>query len=159
MLSQSLRHPGLKAFHFEVFFTGEAAEPARRPISFCLTPAHENKAMAEELAAQAWFVRIRTSEATPAVIDDAIAKGTSQEAIAAILHRPEIELDDQVTSISELTDFEIRSYRLRPDEVRTYGRRIYNAKVGRWIPDRETQAIVEDQDVTEIGMPRPDILK
>jgi hypothetical protein len=37
MLSQSLRHPGLKAFHFEAFFTGEAAEPARRPISFCLT--------------------------------------------------------------------------------------------------------------------------
>src|SRR5262245_2295339 len=36
MLSQSLRHPGLKAFHFEAFFTGEAAEPARRPISFCL---------------------------------------------------------------------------------------------------------------------------
>jgi hypothetical protein len=27
MLSQSLRHPGLKAFHFEAFFTGEAAEP------------------------------------------------------------------------------------------------------------------------------------
>jgi hypothetical protein len=92
--------------------------------------------MAEKLASQAWFVRIRTSELTPAVIDYAIAKGTSQEAIAAILHRPEIELDDQVTSISELTDFEIRSYRLRPDEVRTYGRRIYNAKAGRWILDR-----------------------
>ena len=106
MLSQSLRHPGLKAFHFEAFFTGEAAEPARRPISFCLTPAREKKAMAEELAAQAWFVRIRTSEASPAVVDYAIAKG------------------------------EIRSYRLQPDEVRTYGRRIYNAKAGRWIIDR-----------------------
>jgi hypothetical protein len=140
MLSQSHRHPGLKAFHFEAFFTWEAAEPARRPISLCLTPVCQDKAMAEKLASQAWFVRIRTSEATPAFIDYAIAKGTSQEAIAAILHRPEIELDDQVTSISELTDFEIRSYRLRPDEVRTYGRRIYNAKAGRWILDRETQA-------------------
>src|SRR5215510_6225734 len=49
MLSQSHPHPGLRAFHFEVFFTGEAAEPARRPISTCLTPACQDRAMVEEL--------------------------------------------------------------------------------------------------------------
>jgi len=69
MLSQSPDTPGLRAFHFEAFFTGEAAEPAQRPISLCNTPAHQNKAIAEEIAAQAWFVRIRISEVTPAFID------------------------------------------------------------------------------------------
>jgi hypothetical protein len=54
---------------------------------------------------------------TPAVIDFAVGKATSQEALAAILHRHEVELDDQVT-VSELTASEISWYRLRPDEVK-----------------------------------------
>jgi hypothetical protein len=71
---------------------------------------------------------------TPAVIDFAVGKATSQEALAAILHRHEVELDDQVT-VSELTASEISWYRLRPDEVRTYGR---HASAGRWILDQAT---------------------
>ena len=58
------------------------------------------------------------------------------EAIVAILHRPDLELGDEVTSTSQLTAREISSYRLRPDEIRTYGRRIYNAAAGRWIFER-----------------------
>jgi hypothetical protein len=48
--------------------------------------------MAEGLASHAWFIRIRTSEATPALIDFAIGKATLEEAIVAILHRPDLEL-------------------------------------------------------------------
>ena len=92
--------------------------------------------MAEELATEAWFVRVRTSEATPAMIDFAVGMATLQEAIVAILHRPDLELGDEVTSTSQLTAREISSFRLRPDEVRTYGRRIYNANAGRWIFER-----------------------
>ena len=88
--------------------------------------------MAEALATQAWFIRIRTSEATPALIDFVVGKATLQEAIVAILHRPDLELGDEVTSASQLTTMEIGSFRLRPDEVRTYGRRIYNFAVDRW---------------------------
>ena len=88
--------------------------------------------MAEELATQAWFVRIRTSEATPALIDFAVGKATLEEAIVAILNCPDLDLSDKVTSSSQLTAMEISSFRLRPDEVRTYGRRIYNAAVDRW---------------------------
>lgn len=87
--------------------------------------------MAEELAKQAWFVRIQTKEAKPAVIDFAVGKTTLQDAIAAILPRPEVDLGDQVTLTSELTAIEISSYRLRPNEVRTYGRRFYNPTSGR----------------------------
>jgi hypothetical protein len=58
--------------------------------------------MAEELATQAWFVRVRTSEATPALIDFANGKATLQEALVAILHRPDLELGDEVTSSSQL---------------------------------------------------------
>ena len=89
--------------------------------------------MVEKLATQAWFVRIQTKEAKPAVIDFAVGKTTLQEAIAAILHRPGVDLGDQVTLTSQLTATEISSYRLRPDEVRTYGRRIYNSAAGRWV--------------------------
>ena len=92
--------------------------------------------MAEELAKQAWFVRIQTKEAKPAVIDFAVGKTTLQDAIAAILPRPEVDLGDQVTLTSQLTAIEIGSYRLRPDEVRTYGRRFYNSAAGRWVVDR-----------------------
>lgn len=94
--------------------------------------------MAEELAAQAWFIRIRTSETTPALIDFAIGKATLEEAIVAILHRPDLELGDEVTSTSQLTATEISSFRLRPGEVRTYGRRMYNAAIDRWTFERGT---------------------
>lgn len=92
--------------------------------------------MAEGLATQAWFIRIRTSEATPALIDFAVGKATLEEAIVAILHRPDLELGDEVTSSSQLTAMEISSFRLRPDEVRTYGRRTYNAAANRWTLER-----------------------
>jgi len=92
--------------------------------------------MTEGLASQAWFIRIRTSEATPALIDFAVGKATLEEAIVAILHRPELELGDEVTSSSQLTAMEISSFRLRPDEVRTYGRRTYNAAANRWTLER-----------------------
>src|SRR5262249_48836680 len=88
------------------------------PTDFFLWQRVKPRSVTRPTAGRRLVVRIRISEATPAFIDYAIAKGTSQEAIVAVLHRPEIELNDKVTSISELTDFEIRSYRLRPDEVR-----------------------------------------
>jgi hypothetical protein len=90
--------------------------------------------MAEELAAQAWFVRVKTSEATPALIDFAVGKASLQDAIAAILHHPQLDLGDKVTLTSRLSAMEISSYRLRPDEVRTYGRRIFSS--GRWVVEK-----------------------
>ena len=89
--------------------------------------------MAERLASQAWFVQVRTREQPTALLDYAVGKATLQEAIAAILHRPELDLGDEVTSTSQLTAIEIHSYKIQPDEVRTYGRRIYNATAGRWM--------------------------
>ena len=94
--------------------------------------------MAIELAKQAWFVRIQTKEAKPAVVDFAVGKATLQEAVGAILHRPEVDLGDQVTLTSELTAIEISSYRLRSDEVRTYGRRLYSPEAGRWTLEATT---------------------
>jgi hypothetical protein len=90
--------------------------------------------MAEKLAAQAWFVRVKTSEAQPALIDFAVGKATLQDAIAAILHDPQLDLGDEVTSTSKLSAVEISSYQLRPDEVRTYGRRVLSS--GRWVVER-----------------------
>lgn len=90
--------------------------------------------MAEKLAAQAWFVRIKTSEAQPALIDFAVGKATLQDAIAAILHHPQLDLGDEVTSTSKMSAVEISSYQLRPDEVRTYGRRVFSS--GRWVVER-----------------------
>jgi len=90
----------------------------------------------EELAKQAWFLQVTTSEATPAVIVFAVGKATLPEAIAAVLHHPQLDLADQVTMKSELTAVEIRSFRLRPDEVRTYGRRVYSPTARRWIVER-----------------------
>ena len=92
--------------------------------------------MADALAKQAWFVRVRTTEQPPALLDFAVGKATLQEAIAAILHRPELDLGDEVTSTSQMTAVEITSYALRPDEVRTYGRRIYSSTAGRWVWER-----------------------
>jgi hypothetical protein len=97
------------------------------------TSAAHIREMTEKLAIQAWFVRIQTKEAKPALLDFAVGKTTLQEAIAAILHRPEVDIGDQVTFTSQLTPIEINSYRLRPDEVRTYGRRFYNPAAGRWV--------------------------
>ena len=93
--------------------------------------------MTEELATQAWFVRIQTKEANPALLDFAVGKTTLQEAIAAILHRPEVDIGDQVTFTSQLTPIEINSYRLQPNEVRTYGRRFYNPVAGRWVVTKQ----------------------
>jgi hypothetical protein len=90
--------------------------------------------MTEKLAAQAWFVRVKTSESTPALIDFVVGKAALPDAIAAILHHPELDLGDEVTSTSRLTATEISSYRLRPDEVRTYGRRVFSS--GRWVVER-----------------------
>ena len=59
----------------------------------------------------------------PAVMDFAVGKNSSQEAIAAVLDHPAIEPGDQVMWADQLTPTEIWSYRLRPDEVRTYGKR------------------------------------
>ena len=92
--------------------------------------------MAQELAQQAWFLKVRTSEAHPAVIDFAVGKATLPEAIAAVLHHPQLDLGDQVTLTSEMTPIEIRSCRIRPDEVRTYGRRIYKGSAGRAVLDQ-----------------------
>jgi hypothetical protein len=51
--------------------------------------------MAEALAKQAWFVRVRTTEQPPALLDFVVGKATLQEAVAVILHRPELDLGDQ----------------------------------------------------------------
>lgn len=90
--------------------------------------------MTEELATEAWFVQVKTSEATPALIDFAVGKAALQDAIAAILHHPQLDLGDEVTSTSRLTATEISSYGLRPGEVRTYGRRVLSS--GRWVVER-----------------------
>jgi hypothetical protein len=90
--------------------------------------------MAESLATQAWFIRVRTTDAVPASIDFAVGKATLQDAIAAILHHPQLDFGDEVTLTSRLSAIEIGSYRLRPDEVRTYGRRVFSS--GRWVVER-----------------------
>mgnify|MGYP000381956981 CR=1 FL=1 len=90
--------------------------------------------MTEKLAPQAWFVQVKTSEATPALIDFAVGKAVLQDAIAAILHHPQLDLGDEVTATSRLTATEISSYGLGPDEVRTYGRRVFSS--GRWVVER-----------------------
>ena len=60
--------------------------------------------------------------------------GACKLAIAAVLEHPEVSFEDQVTSTAQLTAIEILSFKLRPDEVRTYGRRFYNASAGCWAP-------------------------
>jgi hypothetical protein len=92
--------------------------------------------MATELAKQAWFLKIKTSEEQPAIIDFAVGKATLQEAIAAVPHHPQLDLGDQVTLTSQMTPIEITSCRILPDEVRTYGRRIYKGSAGRAVLDQ-----------------------
>jgi hypothetical protein len=81
--------------------------------------------MAEKLAEQGWFVRVETVGAAfrPAVMDFAVGKNSAQEAVAAVLDHPAIEPGDNVAWVDQLTPAEILSYRLWPDEVRTYGKR------------------------------------
>jgi hypothetical protein len=57
------------------------------------------------------------------VMDFAVGKNSSREAIAAVMDHPAIGPRDQVAWIDQLTPAEIRSFRLRPNEVRTYGKR------------------------------------
>jgi hypothetical protein len=89
--------------------------------------------MAEQLAEQGWMLRVETSEAAsqPAVMYFAVGKNSSQEALAAVLEYPEIESGDEVTWAHQLTPTEIRSFRLRPDEVRTTGKRPLTPGMGR----------------------------
>jgi hypothetical protein len=81
--------------------------------------------MAEQLAEQGWMLRVETIEAAsqPAVMYFAVGKNSSQEALAAVLEYSGIETGDEVTWADQLTSTEIRSFRLMPDEVRTYGKR------------------------------------
>ena len=89
--------------------------------------------MAEKLAEQGWYVRVETVGVAfqPAVMYFAVGKNSSQEAMAAVLDHPAIEPGDKVTSADRLTPTEILSYRLRPDEVRTYGKRPLSPRDGR----------------------------
>jgi hypothetical protein len=84
-----------------------------------------NNGMAERLAEKGWLVRVASVDASsqPAVINFAVGKNSASEALTAVLNHPSMEPGDQVTSNQQLTATEISSYRLRPDEVRTYGRR------------------------------------
>ena len=79
--------------------------------------------MTEKLAKQGWMVRVQTTQAAaqPAVMHFAVGKNSSHDAMTAVLER--IELGDEITSTDRLTATEIWSYRLKPDEVRTYGKR------------------------------------
>jgi hypothetical protein len=81
--------------------------------------------MKENLAEHGWMLRVDTIEAAsqPAVMYFAVGKNSSQEAVAAVLEYPGIENGDEVTWADQLTSTEIGSFRLRPDEVRTYGKR------------------------------------
>jgi hypothetical protein len=93
--------------------------------------------MAKRLAQQGWFVRVETVDATsqPTVISFAVGKNSSREAIAAVLDDPGIERGDQVTWTDQLTPTEILAYLLRPDEVRTYGKRPQGPR-GYWLVQR-----------------------
>ena len=79
----------------------------------------------KNLAAHGWMFRVGTPEAAsqPAVIYFAIGKNNLQEAMAAALDHPDIEPGDEIAWADRLSTTEIRSFRLRPDEVRTYGKR------------------------------------
>lgn len=89
--------------------------------------------MTQEFADQGWLVRVQTMGAAPPVaFDFAVARAAAQDAIAAVLSHPEVGYEDEVTSTAPLTASEIRSFRLKTDEVRTYGSRYYDATAGRW---------------------------
>jgi hypothetical protein len=81
--------------------------------------------MAENLAEHGWMLRVETVDAAlqPAVMYFAVGKTSSHEAMAAVFDYPDIEPGDEVTWSDQLTPIEIRSFRLRRDEIRTYGKR------------------------------------
>jgi hypothetical protein len=85
--------------------------------------------MAEKLAEQGWLVRVETKDAA-AVMDFAVGKSSSREAIAAVMDHPAIETWDQVTWTDQLTPTEILAFKLKPDEVRTYGKRRQSPRRG-----------------------------
>ena len=79
----------------------------------------------KKLTVHGWMFRVGTPEAAsqPAVIYFAVGKNSLHEAMAAALDHPDIEPGDEVAWADRLTSIEIKSFRLRPDEVRTYGKR------------------------------------
>ena len=85
--------------------------------------------LAEGLATQAWFVQVKTPEATAttASIDFVAGKAALQDVIAAVLHHSQLDLGDEFASTSRLGATEIGSCGLRPGEVRTYGRRVLSS--------------------------------
>ena len=85
-------------------------------------PKGHIQGMAEKLAEQGWLVRVETKDAA-AVMDFAVGKSSSREAIAAVMDHPAIEAWDQITWTDQLTPTEILAFKLKPDEVRTYGKR------------------------------------
>jgi hypothetical protein len=86
--------------------------------------------MAEKLAEKGWLVRVETMDAA-AVMDFAVGKNSHREAIAAVMDHPAFEPGDKIISYDQLTSTEIFSYRLRPDEMRTYGKRPQGRRDGR----------------------------
>lgn len=91
--------------------------------------------MAQQLAKEAWFVKVRSADDNPFIVDFAISRGSAQEAISVALSHMEASSGSEVTFASQLTPVEIKSYRLRPNEVRAYGRRVYDRSAGRWVWD------------------------
>ena len=85
--------------------------------------------MAEKLAEQGWLVRVETKDAA-AVMDFAVGKSSSREAIAAVMDHQAIETWDQVIWADQLTPTEILAFKLKPDEVRTYGKRRQSPRRG-----------------------------
>ena len=92
-------------------------------------PRGHIRGMAEKLAEQGWLVRVETKDAA-AVMDFAVGKNSSREAIAAVMDHPSIEAWDQVIWTDQLSPTEILAFKLKPDEVRTYGKRRQNPKRG-----------------------------
>jgi len=78
--------------------------------------------MVEKLAEQGWFVRVETMDAA-VVMDFAVGKNSSREAIAAVMDHPAIGARDRLIWIDQLTPTEILAFKLKPDEVRTHGKR------------------------------------
>jgi hypothetical protein len=79
--------------------------------------------MTEKLAEQAWMVRVEIMESAshPVVVYFAVGKSGSEEVVTAVRSYPGIEPEDKVTATHPLTATEIKSLRIRADEVRTYG--------------------------------------
>src|SRR4051794_13901267 len=85
--------------------------------------------MTQSLAEQGWMLQVETTEAAsqPAVMYFAVGRTSSQEALAAVLEYSGIAAGDEVTWVDKLSSTEIWSFRLRPGEVRTYGKRLLSS--------------------------------